>query len=27
MQDAGDYESEMQIAMNKKNMQDLKDKG
>ncbi|MBP1779198.1 MAG: yiaO 1, partial [candidate division NC10 bacterium] len=27
MQDAGDYESEMPIAMNKKNMQDLKDKG
>jgi TRAP-type C4-dicarboxylate transport system substrate-binding protein len=27
MRDAGDYESEMQIAMNKKNMQDLKDKG
>lgn len=27
MQDAGDFESEMQIAMNKKNMQDLKDKG
>jgi len=27
MQDAGNYESEMQIGMNKKNMQDLKDKG
>ncbi len=27
MQDAGDYESEMQIGMNKKNLQDLKDKG
>jgi TRAP-type C4-dicarboxylate transport system substrate-binding protein len=27
MQDAGDFESEMQIAMNKKNGQDLKDKG
>jgi tripartite ATP-independent transporter DctP family solute receptor len=27
MQEAGDYESEMQIGMNKKNMQDLKDKG
>jgi tripartite ATP-independent transporter DctP family solute receptor len=27
MRDAGDYESEMQIGMNKKNMQDLKDKG
>jgi tripartite ATP-independent transporter DctP family solute receptor len=27
MQDAGDYESEMQIGMNQKNMQDLKDKG
>jgi tripartite ATP-independent transporter DctP family solute receptor len=27
MQDAGDFESEMQIGMNKKNMQDLKDKG
>ncbi|MCJ7709163.1 MAG: TRAP transporter substrate-binding protein, partial [Anaerolineales bacterium] len=27
MQDAGDFESEMQIGMNKKNGQDLKDKG
>jgi len=27
MEDAGDYESELQIAMNKKNAQDLKDKG
>jgi len=27
MQDAGDYESEIQISMNKKNLQDLKDKG
>jgi tripartite ATP-independent transporter DctP family solute receptor len=27
MQDAGDFESEMQIGMNKKNLQDLKDKG
>ena len=27
MQDAGDYESEMQIGMNKQNLQDLKDKG
>jgi TRAP-type C4-dicarboxylate transport system substrate-binding protein len=27
MQDAGDFESEMQIGMNKKNAQDLKDKG
>jgi TRAP-type transport system periplasmic protein len=27
MADAGDYESELQIAMNKKNLQDLKDKG
>ncbi len=26
-QEAGDFESEMQIAMNKKNLQDLKDKG
>jgi len=27
MQDAGDYESEIQLGMNKKNLQDLKDKG
>jgi TRAP-type transport system periplasmic protein len=27
MQDAGDFESEMQIGMNQKNAQDLKDKG
>jgi tripartite ATP-independent transporter DctP family solute receptor len=27
MEDAGDFNSEMQIAMNKKNAQDLKDKG
>jgi C4-dicarboxylate-binding protein DctP len=27
MQEAGDFESDMQIGMNKKNMQDLKDKG
>jgi tripartite ATP-independent transporter DctP family solute receptor len=27
MQDAGDYETDMQIGMNKKNLQDLKDKG
>ena len=27
MADAGDYESELQIAMNQKNLQDLKDKG
>ena len=27
MEDAGDFESEMQIAMNKKNAQDLRDKG
>ncbi|HWT79526.1 MAG TPA: TRAP transporter substrate-binding protein, partial [Candidatus Methylomirabilis sp.] len=27
MADAGNYESELQIAMNKKNLQDLKDKG
>jgi TRAP-type transport system periplasmic protein len=27
MQDAGDFESEMQIGMNTKNAQDLKDKG
>jgi len=27
MADAGDYESDMQIGMNKKNLQDLKDKG
>ena len=27
MQDAGDYETDMQIGMNKQNLQDLKDKG
>ena len=27
MQDAGDYESDIQLGMNKKNLQDLKDKG
>jgi tripartite ATP-independent transporter DctP family solute receptor len=27
MRDAGDFESELQIAMNKKNLRDLKDKG
>jgi len=27
MQDAGDFQSDIQIGMNKKNMQDLKDKG
>jgi TRAP-type C4-dicarboxylate transport system substrate-binding protein len=27
MADAGDYESELQIAMNKKNLQDLKGRG
>ena len=27
MEDAGNFESEMQIGMNKKNAQDLKDKG
>ena len=27
MQDAGDYESEIQLGMNKKNLQDLKDRG
>ncbi|MHB8991885.1 MAG: hypothetical protein ACYC66_09640, partial [Chloroflexota bacterium] len=27
MEDAGDYESDMQIKMNTQNLQDLKDKG